>query len=1035
METDIIKQLQQELSKCREKIVHLKFNEKEYRNLFQFMGEGFIRADKEGKIVMLNNAALEITGYDTLDELKGKSMSDLYADPKERKRIVEELKGKKEIRNMEFLLRQKNNTLIWTLCTIKLRFSEEGENIGTEGIFRDIHERKQAQNALKERVKELNGLCQILTIAEDSQKDLKKVLQEIVEAIPPACRFPEICEAMIQYKDISVHTKNYVESNTKIEKSIEIRNFPIGKIIVVYLNYPTDKLQESFLPEEERLLKIIAEHLGKLFERKSVEKELEREREAKYYRLVEGLPNDIVYVHSKQKGVIFCSESLFEILKISKEEFYQDPLSWNNMVHPEDKERLFYMMDYLKEGDVFDIEYRIINTQGKTFWFRDRGFNVRKENSDLIIEGVAYNITNRKLAEIKQEESEEALRLVIENIPYAVFAHNLDGELVIVNKTSSQYTGYTGDELLKMKVNDIDKGSISRKDRENIWAKLQYGDFDTFLAEHHRKNGSTYPVEISLTSFKLKNQPVLLAVAQDITKRLQTEKELRESEEKYRLLAENMIDMVAIHEADGTYSYVSPSVKVLLGYSPEELIGKNPYMLFHPEDQKRVKEKSHEQALQGKVVTSFEYRIKNNAGDFVWFNTNTKPLYNEKNQLVGLQTVSRDITEQKKAQKLKNDLIVAQQSAKLKERFLANMSHEMRTPMNGIIGMTEFLSETKLNNKQKDFVDTIKESSESLLHIINDVLSLSKIEQGMVELDEDVVCLQDIFNHTINLFKAEAKRKNIRIKYFAEDDLPSNLMLDAQNLRQVLYNIVSNALKYTEKGEVNISVQLIDKMENNVKIKVVIEDTGLGIPEQDCQRIFDPFVRLDDEFTKTTEGTGLGLTIAKNLVEIMGGNMGVESKPNQGSRFWFTFQSTIVDENENQTNNSPTKELEDLKLKAHILIAEDKILNQKVAGMMLNNFGCTYEIAENGKKVLELFEENKFDVILMDIMMPEMDGIEAMKQLRKHYRKVPPIIGLSAQALEGDAEKYMNMGMDDYLEKPINKNKLAEKLLKWIGKD
>lgn len=387
-----------------------------------------------------------------------------------------------------------------------------------------------------------------------------------------------------------------------------------------------------------------------------------------------------------------------------------------------------------------------------------------------------------------------------------------------------------------------------------------------------------------------------------------------------------------------------------------------------------------------------------------------------------------DITEQKKAEELSNKVKVAQNSAKLKQKFLANISHEMRTPLNGIIGMTDLVSETKLSGKQQEFINSIKVSSQSLLHIINDVLSYSKIDQGQAESIAESTNIHELVKNTVSDFNSQALSKKIDLSFSIEKAFPEYLLLDKRHTRQILYNLVSNAIKFTDKGYVKIKLKTIKKEGKRIKGRITVKDTGIGIKKEYREKIFDPFVRLDDSLTRTTEGTGMGLPLTKKLVELMDGKIELESKEGNGTTFCFTFEAEVLENKKGQKENQ-NKASQKLNLK--ILLAEDKLLNQKVATMLLENQGCKVDIAQNGKEVLEKYEKDKYDIILMDIMMPEMDGITAMNKLKENYKELPPVIGLSAHAMEGDAQKYIAKGMDDYIEKPINKDKLISKLRKW----
>jgi PAS domain S-box-containing protein len=514
---------------------------------------------------------------------------------------------------------------------------------------------------------------------------------------------------------------------------------------------------------------------------------------------------------------------------------------------------------------------------------------------------------------------------------------------------------------------------------------------------------------------------------------LKKEKEKAESkEERYRFITQNINELIVVSEPNGHINFVTGNSKRLLGIPKKELKHANVEQLLNKinldaNKKEEISNKYH-LALSNKH-NHVEYDFSLKIGEEVkHFFGQEKLVYDANGQHIESISVFRDVTERIRSIELQNKVMLAQKSAEMKQSFLANISHEMRTPMNGIIGMTEFLSETKLDKNQQEYVETIQNSSESLLGIINDVLNLSKIEQGKVASISELTDVKRLIKSVLDIFKPQALKKGIELKHYIDNQFPPYLFIDKHNFKQILFNLVSNALKYTQQGKVYLSITVEEQKDDHLKGKVIVKDTGIGIKPNNLGKIFDPFTRIEDKYTQITEGTGLGLAITKKLVKLLDGEIGCESQVNIGSTFWFTFnaQHSSADKIEQEKSE---KSIDNLNL--HILLAEDKKLNQKVAQKILENLGCTIEIANNGQETLDIYKENKFDIILLDIMMPVMNGIEAMKELKEKYSTLPPIIGLSAHALEGDAERFMDMGMDDYLEKPINKNKLAEKLIKW----
>ncbi|MFN2396085.1 MAG: two-component regulator propeller domain-containing protein [Bacteroidales bacterium] len=372
---------------------------------------------------------------------------------------------------------------------------------------------------------------------------------------------------------------------------------------------------------------------------------------------------------------------------------------------------------------------------------------------------------------------------------------------------------------------------------------------------------------------------------------------------------------------------------------------------------------------------------------------------------------------------LQQEVEIAHKSVEFKQNFLANMSHEIRTPLTGILGMAELLGKTKLSDEQKDFLDTLSHSGENLRETINLVLDYSKIEAGKVKLKDECFELSGILNDAEKLFLSIASKKGIEFFAVKDPELPEFVKTDKQRVLQILNNLVSNAVKFTTRGSVGVKISSMDKSSDishgdSVMIKVEVSDTGKGISEIEQEQLFKPFYQTEQDYNRAFEGTGLGLSISKELSVMLGGDIGLESEPGRGSTFWFTFKAHIADHADtkavDQDRKTPSEHPE-----MNILLVEDKEVNQKVVKLMLKGMGHSVTVFDNGKQAVDNYVPGKYDLVLMDIQMPVMDGITATNVLRTKHENLPPIIGLSANAFEGDREKYMNMGMDEYLTKPV----------------
>lgn len=420
--------------------------------------------------------------------------------------------------------------------------------------------------------------------------------------------------------------------------------------------------------------------------------------------------------------------------------------------------------------------------------------------------------------------------------------------------------------------------------------------------------------------------------------------------------------------------------------------------------------------------------------------TNLAPVFNTDGEIIGLVGVSRDVTQQKLYEvELKKAKELAEQGMQAKSLFLANMSHEIRTPLNGIIGMSQMLMKTNLNEKQEEYLRTIINSGDSLLSLINDILDFSKIEAGKIEFDHNNFNIEEVFTDITNILRIRAEEKGLEFSFSIDSSVPLTLKGDRYRLKQVILNLANNAVKFTEQGRVKILVQLEEKHDDWSLIKILVTDTGIGISETKINKLFKSFSQIDASTTKTYGGTGLGLAISKKLTEMMSGETGVESTLGVGSTFWVTIKLDTPDK-EQDIIGGVDDSVGSLNIKPNltVLLVEDNIVNQKIATYNLQQLGYNVVVASNGKDALNEFRNEAFDLILMDIQMPIMNGFDAAMEIRRIEEMQPgnnhvPIIALTANAMKGDMEKCISAGMDSYLSKPFKSEELLSVLKKYIS--
>jgi signal transduction histidine kinase/ActR/RegA family two-component response regulator len=370
----------------------------------------------------------------------------------------------------------------------------------------------------------------------------------------------------------------------------------------------------------------------------------------------------------------------------------------------------------------------------------------------------------------------------------------------------------------------------------------------------------------------------------------------------------------------------------------------------------------------------------------------------------------------------------AEESTKLKEAFLANMSHEIRTPMNAIIGFSDILSKGNLAEKEMEYVRTIKTAGENLLTIINDILDISKIEAGMMTFEEHTFSVKDIFKSLSVMLMGKAREKDLELVFSCHKAVPNSLLGDPTRLTQIIINLAGNAIKFTQKGKIEVGVEVLLAEQDVIWLEFTVKDTGIGISQDKLVHIFERFRQAESHITRKYGGTGLGLSIAKQLVELLGGKLSVESVFKEGSVFRFSIPYKRSVEVVETTAESGSKYNMEALTKLNILLVEDNQLNVKLINSLFSEYNLNLEVAENGSVGIEKLKEGQFDIILMDMEMPVMNGYEAATVIRNDLKNRIPIIAMTAHAMAGERERCLSLGMNDYISKPINANLLFEKI-------
>lgn len=550
-----------------------------------------------------------------------------------------------------------------------------------------------------------------------------------------------------------------------------------------------------------------------------------------------------------------------------------------------------------------------------------------------------------------------------------------------------------------------------------------------------------------------------------ITGRKRVEEALRASEVRFRTMCDFSPVGIFLTDPKGQNLYTNPTLQRLSGQTAEEARGEGWRHAVHPDDGERVFAE-WSGCAKSRSDYSGEFRYLHKDGTIRWVSVKAAPIV-DAGELLGYIGTVEDITERKKAQEelltytrqleearayAEHQTLLLQEQAmelekardmaldatRAKSEFLATMSHEIRTPMNGVIGMTNLLLDTPLTEEQRDYAVTIRNSADALLTIINEILDFSQVEAGKVKIAAADFHLGNTVQEIANLLAPRAYEKGLKLTCNIAPELPERLRGDEIRIRQILTNLVGNAVKFTPKGEVVIEARMLEETVSNVGVLLCVRDTGIGIPKDRQEAIFDSFTQADGSTVRQYGGTGLGLTICRRLTELMGGRIWVESEPGKGSCFFVELPLEKAQSREAiAVEDHESVEAQNLQLGLRILLAEDNAVNRKVAVRMLEKWGCEVKAVNNGQEAMAALEQSQYDMILMDCHMPGLDGYEATKEIRRREESTGqhiPIIAFTASAMEDDREACLAVGMDDYVVKPVKPAELLQALLRWQGR-
>jgi PAS domain S-box-containing protein len=632
--------------------------------------------------------------------------------------------------------------------------------------------------------------------------------------------------------------------------------------------------------------------------------------------------------------------------------------------------------------------------------------------------------------------------------------HVLDdqGNVVEVNAAFCRMLGYTREEALQLNVADWDAQwsaeELLAKVRELIAPAAHPLVFET---QHRRKDGALRDVEINCVAITLDGRDYLYASARDITERKRTEKELK----NLRTAVEQSASTIVITDRRANIEYVNPAFEKITGYTAAEAIGQNPRILKSGEQDAAFYQQLWATITSGNIWRG-QFHNKRKDGALYWESATISPVHNDRGDIVHFIAVKENITERKALEdRLSEALLCAESANHAKSEFLAVMSHELRTPLNGVLGFAELLSETPLNDEQREYAQTISASGNHLLAVVNDILDFSSIEKGRLTIQAAPVTIAKAVATSLLAIRKSASDKRLEFRCETDPGVPEQIIGDERRIIQVLINLLSNAVKFTSSGSVVLHIAPASD-EGRPALDFSVQDTGIGISPEMLDLLFQPFTQADSTMHRPFEGTGLGLAISRRLAEAMGGSLSVVSTPGKGSTFTLhlpleispptggtgvppVWAQSVATGSVLPHTGGHFDRLKALSLSKGppmppenklVLVVEDDPDNSLLAGKMLESLGYRVEFAADGAEAVEAFAPGKYFAILMDMRLPVMDGLAATRKIREHGVRVP-IIALTANVMPGDRECCLADGMDDYLLKPFKRAELAAKLARF----
>jgi len=824
--------------------------------------------------------------------------------------------------------------------------------------------------------------------------------------------------------------------------SIVIFALSIGFINIFYIMKTSFHIKYLIIPFLGSFLLgiFVATHF--LLRKKRIEEKEQFQKEIHTISaIIEKSPVTAFTWRNQKKWIVeFVSDNVLNLTGYNKNEFLDNKITNAQIIHKDDLDRVNQEVVDNKNKNTFSHKpYRIITKSGKVKWISANTTIRRNEEGEIThYGGILLDITEQKQAEQSLKESEEQFRLLLENSNDAIMWVDVKTQKIInCNKKTELLLERIKPEILGQNFTFIH----AKNKRDEYWAffekELKRTGVAKGIVEVITKSSKIKQIEASVSITQINNKIILQGIFRDVTEQIKTEEALRKSKETARAFLHSKVDAISLVDKDFKFIDLNETMAKRFNKPIEELIGTNQLLIM---DSNLASERLEKLIYMFTTGESSRWEDK---WQGVWFDNVAFPIKDSDNTVEMVAVIARNINEQKEnelalkqnEEKLKIAKEQAETANKLKSAFIANISHEIRTPMNAILGFSDILKKKIDNEEYKEYLSSIQSSGNHLLKLINEIIDLSKIESGKIKINPISVDIRFLLNDVKDNFTLLVKEKKLDCFIEIDKTIPKKIFIDEARLRQILLNVIGNAIKFTEQGSVKIIVKSIRSIKQNdhITLLIQVQDTGVGISEEDKDIIFEAFTQKNTADSNKQDGTGLGLTITKRLLDIMNGSVFITANQPVGSIFHIQIDNIQVDGSiasevkSSKIEKKPT--LDDIIFeKANILIVDDVDLNRLLIKKYLQSFNFIFFEAENGQKAIEVIKENHIDIILTDVFMPVMGGIKLAKILKKNSKtnKIP-IIAVTGSISDDSDDKHQSY-FEEILVKPIQKKTIVQKL-------